>query len=100
MTNPRLLRACSGVATAGGDGVNAQNLLDDSEGTSWTGTGGVAGKTVTVDLPGTTPQLVSRVQVSGFNGASSPCPYTLHIDTQSGPAPAPCITCGSCGSNR
>ncbi|MFG1604705.1 M36 family metallopeptidase [Actinoplanes sp. NPDC049265] len=65
---PSNLASSTNGATAAGDGVNAQNLLDDSEGTSWTGTGGVAGKTVTVDLPGAAPQLVSRVQVSGFNG--------------------------------
>ncbi|MEV7624987.1 M36 family metallopeptidase [Actinoplanes sp. NPDC089786] len=65
---PSNLASSTNGATAAGDGVNAQNLLDDAEATSWSGTGGVAGRTVTVDLPGDAAQLVSRVQVSGLTG--------------------------------
>ena len=53
-------------ATATGDGTGVGSLIDDTEGTDWAGTGGVAGKQVTVDLPGAAAKLVSRVQVSAF----------------------------------
>jgi extracellular elastinolytic metalloproteinase len=54
-------------ATASGDGVNADKLIDDTEGTNWASIGApVAGRGVTVDLAGTSAQLVSRIQVSAL----------------------------------
>jgi hypothetical protein len=54
-------------ATAGGDGVNLDRLIDDTEATNWASVGSpVAGRSVTVDLAGTHPQLVTRVQVSAL----------------------------------
>jgi extracellular elastinolytic metalloproteinase len=54
-----------GVAT--GDGVNLDKLIDDTEATNWASVGApVAGRSVTVDLAGTHPQLVSRIQVSAL----------------------------------
>ncbi|MBP2327684.1 hypothetical protein JOF56_008069 [Kibdelosporangium banguiense] len=52
-------------ATASGDGVNLEKLIDDTEASNWASVGSpVAGKSVRVDLAGDRPQLVSRVQVS------------------------------------
>ncbi|MBB5959564.1 hypothetical protein FHS29_006185 [Saccharothrix tamanrassetensis] len=52
-------------ATATGDGVNLDKLIDDTEATNWASIGSpVAGKGVTVDLAGDRPQVVRRVQVS------------------------------------
>jgi extracellular elastinolytic metalloproteinase len=52
-------------ATATGDGVNLEKLIDDTESSNWASVGSpVAGKSVRVDLAGDQPQLVSRVQVS------------------------------------
>src|SRR6476469_180617 len=61
-------RASAGQgATATGDGVNQGKLIDDTEATDWASVGSpVAGKSVTVDLTGTHPQLVTRVQVSAY----------------------------------
>ncbi|MFL6125893.1 M36 family metallopeptidase [Actinophytocola sp.] len=54
-------------ATASGDGVNLNRLIDDTEATNWASVGSpVAGKSVTVDLAGDHPQLVTRVQVSAY----------------------------------
>ncbi|GAA3151512.1 hypothetical protein GCM10010466_48250 [Planomonospora alba] len=54
-------------ATATGDGVNHDKLIDETEATNWASlTGPVAGKTVTVDLAGTEPVKVRRVQVSAM----------------------------------
>jgi extracellular elastinolytic metalloproteinase len=54
-------------ATASGDGVNLDRLIDDTEATNWASVGApVAGKAVTVDLAGSRPELVSRVQVSAL----------------------------------
>jgi extracellular elastinolytic metalloproteinase len=54
-------------ATATGDGVNLDKLIDDTESTDWASVGSpVAGKSVQVDLAGTRPQLVNRVQVSAL----------------------------------
>jgi hypothetical protein len=54
-------------ATASGDGVRHNDLIDDSEGTNWERTGAQAvGSQVTVDLEGTAPRQVSRVQVSAM----------------------------------
>lgn len=63
---PNLASAAQG-ATATGDGVNLGKLIDDTEATNWASVGApVAGKNVMVDLAGTRPQLVSRVQVSAL----------------------------------
>ncbi|MFJ2030347.1 M36 family metallopeptidase [Streptosporangium sp. NPDC087985] len=54
-------------ATATGDGINHGRLIDETEATNWASlTGAVKGKSVTVDLAGTKPVLVSRVQVSAM----------------------------------
>jgi extracellular elastinolytic metalloproteinase len=63
----RNLASSSSGATASGDGINLDRLIDDTEGTNWASIGSpVAGKTVTVDLAGSHPQLVSRVNVSAL----------------------------------
>ncbi|MFC0104960.1 M36 family metallopeptidase [Kibdelosporangium aridum] len=55
----------SNGATATGDGVNADKLIDDTEASNWASVGSpVAGKSVRIDLAGDRPQLVTRVQVS------------------------------------
>ncbi|MET0233192.1 MAG: M36 family metallopeptidase [Kibdelosporangium sp.] len=52
-------------ATASGDGVNLEKLIDDTESSNWASVGSpVAGRSVRVDLAGDRPQLVSRVQLS------------------------------------
>ncbi|MGH2723470.1 MAG: M36 family metallopeptidase [Actinomycetota bacterium] len=54
-------------ATATGDGVNLQHLIDDTEGTNWAAFGASArGRQVTVDLAGDRPQRFSRIQVSAM----------------------------------
>ncbi|MFI6505261.1 M36 family metallopeptidase [Nonomuraea typhae] len=54
-------------ATASGDGVNQARLIDETEATNWASlTGPVAGRNVIVDLAGTEPVKVSRVQVSAM----------------------------------
>lgn len=54
-------------ATATGDGVNLDKLIDDTESTDWASLGSpVAGKDVQIKLAGTRPQLVTRVQVSAL----------------------------------
>ncbi|MBB5075036.1 M36 family metallopeptidase [Nonomuraea endophytica] len=54
-------------ATASGDGVNQAKLIDETEATNWASlTGPVAGKNVIVDLAGTAPVRVGRVQVSAL----------------------------------
>ncbi|MFI5934476.1 M36 family metallopeptidase [Actinoplanes sp. NPDC051494] len=69
---PTNLASATAGATVTGDGTNAARLIDDAEGTIWTANGGgAAGKQVTVDLPGDTAKLVSRVQVSAFPGAAA-----------------------------
>ncbi|HKN52198.1 MAG TPA: M36 family metallopeptidase, partial [Amycolatopsis sp.] len=63
---PNVASASQG-ATATGDGVNLGKLIDDTESTDWASFGSpVAGKSVTVDLAGTRPQLVTRIQVSAL----------------------------------
>ena len=63
----RNLASGSQGATASGDGVNLVRLIDDTEATNWASVGApVAGRSVTVDLAGTHPQLVTRVQVSAY----------------------------------
>ena len=61
-------------AAATGDGVRHTALIDDTEGTNWERTNAgtsanlnaVAGQQVTVDLAGTAPRVVNRVQVSAL----------------------------------
>ncbi|GAA3136953.1 M36 family metallopeptidase [Streptosporangium carneum] len=54
-------------ATASGDGVNQAKLIDETEATNWASlTGPVKGRSVTVDLAGTEPVPVRRVQVSAL----------------------------------
>ncbi|MEV7005568.1 M36 family metallopeptidase [Streptosporangium sp. NPDC051022] len=54
-------------ATTSGDGVNQAKLIDETEATDWASlTGPVKGKSVTVDLAGTEPVSVRRVQVSAL----------------------------------
>jgi hypothetical protein len=65
------LASSAAGATITGDGAALPSLIDDTEASVWTGTEGVAGKQVTVDLPADRAQLVSRVQVSGFSGQMS-----------------------------
>ncbi len=63
----RNVASASSGATAAGDGVNLDKLIDDTEATNWASVGSpVAGKTVTVDLAGTSATPVSRVQVSAL----------------------------------
>jgi extracellular elastinolytic metalloproteinase len=64
-----LASATSGATVSGDGGTTAARLIDDAEGTTWTASGGAAGRSVTVDLPGDAAKLVSRVQVSAFPGA-------------------------------
>jgi hypothetical protein len=63
---PRNLASTASGATISGDGINLDRIGDDTEGTDWASLNGVAGRTVTVDLPGTGPQLVSTVNVSAL----------------------------------
>lgn len=63
----RNLASAGQGATATGDGVNLDRLIDDTEATDWASVGSpVAGRSVTVDLAGDHPQLVTRVQVSAY----------------------------------
>ncbi|HZM74173.1 MAG TPA: M36 family metallopeptidase [Candidatus Limnocylindrales bacterium] len=63
---PSNLAASANGATVSGDGVNLGKLVDETEATDWASLSGVAGKQVTVDLAGDTPQLVTRVNVSAL----------------------------------
>jgi extracellular elastinolytic metalloproteinase len=67
---PSLIRNVASTslgATASGDGVNLDKLIDDTEATNWASIGTpVAGRGVRVDLAGSRPELVSRVQVSAL----------------------------------
>ena len=61
---PNLASAAAG-AKATGDGVNADKLIDETEGTNWASlNAAVAGKGVTVDLAGDKAERITRVQVS------------------------------------
>jgi hypothetical protein len=60
------LASAAAGATAAGDGSGTASLIDDTEGSYWGTTDGVAGKQVTVDLAGGA-KLVSRVQVSALS---------------------------------
>jgi extracellular elastinolytic metalloproteinase len=63
---PRNLASATTGGVFAGDGVNVDKLGDDTEATNWASLDGVAGKRITVDLAGTAPQLVSRVNVSAL----------------------------------
>jgi extracellular elastinolytic metalloproteinase len=60
---PNLASAAMG-ATATGDGVNLDKLIDDTEATNWAAIDGVLGKRVTVDLTGDSPHLIKDIHVS------------------------------------
>jgi extracellular elastinolytic metalloproteinase len=63
----RNLASAAQGATASGDGVNVDKLIDGTEATNWASIGApVAGRSVVVDLAGSQPQRVSRVQVSAL----------------------------------
>jgi extracellular elastinolytic metalloproteinase len=63
----RNLASAASGATAAGDGVNLDRLIDDTEATNWAAAEApVRGRAVTVDLAGDRPTLVSRVQVSAM----------------------------------
>ncbi|GIH05505.1 hypothetical protein Rhe02_35720 [Rhizocola hellebori] len=54
-------------ATATGDGINLDKLIDGDEVTNWASLGApVAGRQITVDLAGDTAQHVRRIQVSAM----------------------------------
>ena len=63
---PHNLASAASGATVTGDGVNVDKLSDDTERTDWASLTGVAGRTLTIDLPGDRPQLVSTVNVSAL----------------------------------
>ncbi|SCG52114.1 M36 family metallopeptidase [Micromonospora rifamycinica] len=62
----RNLASTASGATIAGDGVNLDRIGDDTEATNWASLTGVAGRQVTVTLPGGTPQPVQRVNVSAM----------------------------------
>ncbi|MCG5217211.1 M36 family metallopeptidase [Streptosporangium sp. KLBMP 9127] len=63
----RNVAAAASGATAAGDGVNHGLLIDETEATGWASlTAPVQGRSVTVDLAGTEPVKVRRVQVSAM----------------------------------
>jgi extracellular elastinolytic metalloproteinase len=73
---PTNYAAAAKGATATGDGTAPGNLIDDTERTQWTAegtiTGGnlsVDGKKVTIDLAGTEPVRIDRLQVSAHLAA-------------------------------
>ncbi|MFI6453857.1 M36 family metallopeptidase [Streptosporangium amethystogenes] len=64
---PKNVASAALGATATGDGVNHGKLIDETEATNWASlTGPVNGRSVTVDLAGTAPVKVRRVQVSAM----------------------------------
>jgi extracellular elastinolytic metalloproteinase len=64
---PTNLASVASGATINGDGVNLGALIDDTEGTNWAFLNGdIAGRQVTVRLPGTAPQEIGRVQISAL----------------------------------
>ena len=60
------LASTANGAAVTGDGVNLTAIADDTEATDWASLDGVAGKQVTIDLAGTTPQFVSELNVSAM----------------------------------
>ncbi|MEU8200212.1 M36 family metallopeptidase [Streptosporangium sp. NPDC049046] len=64
---PKNLASAALGATATGDGVNQAKLIDETEATNWASlTAPVKGRSVTVDLAGTKPEKIRRVQVSAM----------------------------------
>ena len=67
VTLPRNLASQASGATVTGDGTRLGALIDDTEATNWESAGSaVAGKAVTIDLAGTTPQELDSIQVSAM----------------------------------
>ena len=66
LTLQRNVASTAAGATVTGDGVNLDAIADDTEATDWASLDGVAGKQVTVDLAGTDPLRVTRVNVSAL----------------------------------
>ncbi|MEU1364367.1 M36 family metallopeptidase [Micromonospora zamorensis] len=62
----RNLASTASGATITGDGVNLDRVADDTEATNWASLDGVAGRQLTVALPGGAPQTVKRVNVSAM----------------------------------
>ncbi|MEH0930815.1 M36 family metallopeptidase [Micromonospora sp. CPCC 205558] len=62
----RNLASTASGATITGDGVNLDRVVDDTEATNWASLDGVAGRQLTVALPGGAPQTVKRVNVSAM----------------------------------
>ncbi|SCL31531.1 Fungalysin metallopeptidase (M36) [Micromonospora nigra] len=62
----RNLASTAAGATVSGDGVNLDRIADDTEATNWASLDGVAGRQVTVALPGDRAHLVKRVNVSAM----------------------------------
>ncbi|MBM0260993.1 M36 family metallopeptidase, partial [Micromonospora sp. 4G55] len=62
----RNLASTTSGAVITGDGVNLERIGDDTESTNWASLTGVAGRAVTVALPGGAPQVVKRVNVSAM----------------------------------
>ncbi|MFD0655800.1 M36 family metallopeptidase [Thermocatellispora tengchongensis] len=61
------LASAAAGATATGDGVNHPNLIDETEATQWASlTAPVQGRQIMVDLVGTDPAKIRRVQVSAM----------------------------------
>ncbi|MGC4746533.1 M36 family metallopeptidase [Micromonospora sp. DT201] len=62
----RNLASAASGATVTGDGVNLDRIVDDTEATNWASLDGVAGRQLTVALPGGAAQVVTRVNVSAM----------------------------------
>ncbi|MFF5175818.1 M36 family metallopeptidase [Micromonospora sp. NPDC000089] len=62
----RNLASTASGAVITGDGVSLDRIGDDTEATNWASLDGVAGRAVTVALPGDAPQVVKRVNVSAM----------------------------------
>lgn len=62
----RNLASAASGATVSGDGVNLDRIVDDTESTNWASLDGVAGRQLTVALPGDAAQVVKRVNVSAM----------------------------------
>src|SRR6185369_8335742 len=63
---PRNVASTASGATVSGDGVNLNQVADDTEATDWASLDGVGGRAITVDLAGDRPQIVTRVNVSAL----------------------------------
>ncbi|MBM0231224.1 M36 family metallopeptidase [Micromonospora sp. STR1_7] len=62
----RNLASTTSGATITGDGVNLDRIADDTEATNWASLDGVAGRQLTVALPGDAAQTVKRLNVSAM----------------------------------